>query len=110
MSISTHILDASTGKPAGEVKVLLKQAAPDGYTTLDEQLTNADGRISDFAVGALSAGDYQLTFMINAYFSRSGTDCFYPKVSIDFTIADASQHFHVPLLISPYSYSTYRGS
>jgi len=105
--ITTHILDASLGRPAADVRVELQDAAGGAIA---EGRTNADGRIPDLGPEALPAGDYRLRFSVGEYFARSGTAAFYPSVSIDFTVADTAQHYHVPLLISPFAYSTYRGS
>ncbi|MFI9507982.1 hydroxyisourate hydrolase [Nocardia sp. NPDC052566] len=99
MSLSTHVLNASTGRPAAGLLVRLTTA--DG-TVLAEQHTDDDGRIKDLPAPA--PGVHRLTFDTGAI------SPFYPSVTIDFTVTDATQHYHVPLLLSPYSYSTYRGS
>lgn len=108
--ITTHILDASQGRPAAEVKVSLYRADGEAYTLIDAKPTDADGRIKNFAIATPSTGAYQLRFHIQEYFQRNDTACFYSKVCIDFEVSDARQHYHVPLLLSPYGYSTYRGS
>lgn len=105
--VTTHILDASLGRPAADVAVVLE--AKDG-STIVESRTDADGRVKDLGPERLEAGDYRLRFEVAEYFGRTGTDAFYPVVVIDFTIVDVEQHYHVPLLISPFAYSTYRGS
>jgi 5-hydroxyisourate hydrolase len=106
MSISTHVLDAVSGKPAAGVPVTLLDA---GHATLTSAYTDADGRIA--ALGAeLSLGVYRLTFDTAAYFAAQGVSAFYPEVTITFEITDATATYHVPLLLSPYAYSTYRGS
>jgi len=106
MSISTHVLDAVSGKPAAGVPVTLLDA---GHATLTSAYTDADGRIA--ALGAeLSLGVYRLTFDTAAYFAAQGVSAFYPEVTITFEITDAAAKYHVPLLLSPYAYSTYRGS
>ena len=109
-SISTHILDAALGRPVAHVTVQLWQFSQGQGLLLAEADTDEDGRIKRFACAPLMAGDYQLVFLIAEYFSSAQRQCFYPKVSIDFCVSDTSQHYHVPLLISPFSYSTYRGS
>lgn len=109
-SISTHILDAALGRPVANVSVQLWQFSQGQSLLLAEKHTDADGRIKHFTEQALSVGAYQLVFLIADYFSSAQRECFYPKVSIDFSVLEASQHYHVPLLISPFSYSTYRGS
>lgn len=108
--ITTHILDASQGRPATAVKVALYRADGAGYTLIDEKHTDSDGRIKNFAIDTFSTGDYQLIFHVQDYFQHNNTACFYPRVTIDFSVNEATQHYHVPLLISPYAYSTYRGS
>jgi 5-hydroxyisourate hydrolase len=106
MSISTHVLDAVSGKPAAGVSVTLLDA---GHATLTSAHTDADGRIA--ALGAeLSLGVYRLTFDTATYFAAQGVSAFYPEVTITFEITDAAAKYHVPLLLSPYAYSTYRGS
>ena len=106
MSISTHVLDAVSGKPAAGVPVTLLDA---GHATLSSAYTDADGRIA--ALGAeLSLGVYRLTFDTAAYFAAQGVSAFYPEVTVTFEITDAAAKYHVPLLLSPYAYSTYRGS
>ncbi|WP_111860444.1 hydroxyisourate hydrolase [Acinetobacter sp. CFCC 10889] len=104
--ISTHILDTHLGKPAANVKV--KLYAEQNY--LAEAYTNADGRVSAFDVMDLTAGVYALEFDVGAYFQDKNTATFFPKAVIHFQVHDISQHYHIPLLISPFAYSTYRGS
>lgn len=105
--ITTHILDASLGRPAADVAVQLQSAA--GEVIADGR-TDADGRVKDLGPEHLEVGDYRLRFEVGEYFARTDTATFYPVVNIDFTVASADQHYHVPLLISPFAYSTYRGS
>lgn len=105
--ISTHILDTHLGQPAAQVQIKLFSA--DG-SLLGEALTNTDGRVTDFGLTELKAGNYSLEFATSDYFTGLGLDTFFPKAVIHFYVKDASQHFHIPLLISPFAYSTYRGS
>nr|WP_174505929.1 hydroxyisourate hydrolase [Acinetobacter sp. Marseille-Q1620] len=105
--ISTHILDTNLGKPAKDVVV--KLFSGEGYL-LSQSKTNVDGRVSDFALTSLKKGDYYLEFSIGDYFKKLEIETFFPKIVIYFSIIDITQHYHVPLLISPFSYSTYRGS
>lgn len=105
MTLSTHVLDAASGRPAAGVAVTLTQSG----TELATGLTDADGRIGALG-GDLSAGIYRLHFDTAAYFTDQGVTGFYPEVVIAFEITDATAHHHVPLLLSPYAYSTYRGS
>ena len=106
MSLSTHVLDAVRGAPAHGVPVRLEQRTPDGWTLLAARVTDADGRIADLSPG-LAAGSYRLVFDTESYL---GPQAFYPEVSVAFRAEGAGQHYHVPLLLSPYAYSTYRGS
>lgn len=104
--LSTHVLDAVTGRPAGGVAVTLADSAG---TVLASAATDDDGRIAGLATGELS-GRYRLTFDTGAYFASTGVTGFYPEVVITFEVSDPAGRYHVPLLLSPYSYSTYRGS
>ena len=106
-TLSTHVLDTSAGRPAEGVAVELRSA--DG-SVLGEARTDADGRVGSIGPVRLDAGDYTLRFDTAAYFAAAGTTGFYPEVAIAFTVADAGQHYHVPLLLNPFGYSTYRGS
>lgn len=107
-SVTTHVLDAAAGRPAAGIAVRLESVTGGG--PLAEAVTDADGRVKDLGPDRLDAGDYRLTFDTGAYFERSNTDTFYPQVQITFRIASPEQHYHVPLLLSPFAYSTYRGS
>jgi len=110
-SISTHILDITRGKPAQGVPVTLEKKNGDAYAKLKSGTTDADGRIKDLvADGDLTEGTYRITFDTGAYWTRAGVKGFYPEASVVFVIEDASAHYHVPLLLSPFGYSTYRGS
>jgi 2-oxo-4-hydroxy-4-carboxy-5-ureidoimidazoline decarboxylase len=112
--ISTHVLDTARGCPAAGVPVLLEQLAPEGSgesRELGRTVTDTDGRVRNLMGStALGTGTYRLTFDTASYFSAIGVGTFYPAVSVVFAITDASQHYHVPLLLSPFGYSTYRGS
>ena len=107
MTLSTHVLDAALGRPAVGVAVRLEAL---DATVLAESHTDADGRIADFGGGALDTGTYRLRFDTGGYFAATEQSGFYPEVVLTFDIADAQQHYHVPLLLSPFAYSTYRGS
>lgn len=111
-TISTHILDTSRGTPASGVHVELELQNPDdSWTPLAEAWTDDDGRVKPFFLVEthLSAGTYRLVFDTEAYFSTQESEFFYPQVTVVFNIGDDPQHYHVPLLISPFGYSTYRG-
>ncbi len=101
--LSTHILDTAKGEPAVGVVVRLER---DGRE-LGRGQTDADGRISDFGVGPLRAGVYRLVFQTRAYL---GDDAFFPDVVVGFRADGQRAKYHIPLLLSPYSYTTYRGS
>lgn len=107
-AITTHVLDTARGRPAAGVPVRLEQAG----TVLGSGQTDADGRLRDLLPpdAPLAPGIYRLVFDTGAYFHRQDVDAFYPLVSIDFDVRDGGQHYHVPLLLSPFGYSTYRGS
>ena len=112
--ITTHVLDTSSGRPAEGVPVVLQRAAPegDGWELVGRGLTGADGRQGDLAPPGrrLAAGRYRLTFDTGAYFTRTGRRAFFPEVAVVFAIEEGTEHEHVPLLLAPYGYSTYRGS
>jgi 5-hydroxyisourate hydrolase len=108
--VTTHVLDAVTGRPAEGVAVALERRDPDGWEPVAESRTDGDGRVGRFGPDALDAGTYRVTFGVGEYFARHGQEAFYPEVVITFTLADPAAHYHVPLLLSPYAFSTYRGS
>lgn len=109
--LTTHVLDTSIGKPGQQITVRLMQPVADGWQTMAQGLTNADGRISDLLPSGkiLDPGNYKLVFETGRYFADHQIKGFYPEVEIQFTVTDDS-HYHVPLLINPFGYSTYRGS
>jgi 5-hydroxyisourate hydrolase len=112
-AISTHVLDLTLGRPAQGVEVTLSARTADGrWDELAYGVTDADGRIRDLLpVGtALAAGSHRLRFDTLAYFLALGVRTFYPEVIVTFLVDDPSAHHHVPLLLSPFGYSTYRGS
>ena len=111
--ITTHVLDTTRGKPAVAVKAILEvHTDSKEWKELGRGETNTDGRITDLLrEGAeLAAGSYRLTFLTGAYFRSVGLEGFYPTVSVVFELKEPRSHVHVPLLLSPYGYSTYRGS
>jgi 5-hydroxyisourate hydrolase len=102
-TLSTHVLDTATGGPAVGMAVRLARWGGDGWETLAEETTDDDGRVSTF--GDLAAGRFRLGFETGGYGNE-----FYPFVHVVFTVDEHRPHYHVPLLLSPYGYSTYRGS
>lgn len=104
-SLSTHVLDTSLGRPAAGIRVTLSASGGE----LGGGVTDADGRIASFGVGDLAAGDYRLRFDTGAYFTGLSTPGFYPEVVVTFVVED-DEHYHVPLLLNPHGYTTYRGS
>lgn len=116
--ITTHVLDVSLGRPAAGIGVALARANGDDWHALGTGETDADGRASQLLTpGALEAGTYRLRFTLTDYFTRTQRTSFYPHVDIVFVVAGGAvgpgatgEHYHVPLLLSPFGYSTYRGS
>jgi 5-hydroxyisourate hydrolase len=108
--ITSHVLDAATGTPAAGVPVALSHLAVNGWVALAEAVTDADGRVSQFGPESVPAGRYRVTFDTQAYFASLGQAAFYPEVQVVFELAEVDAHYHVPLLLSPFAYSTYRGS
>lgn len=109
--ITTHVLNTALGLPAeGVAATLYKQQSPDSFSEVGSGKTNSDGRITDLLDSLLESGEYRITFNTGAYFDEQDVPTFYPSVSIDFTVTDPEEHYHVPLLLNPFGYSTYRGS
>ncbi|CAM3775146.1 hydroxyisourate hydrolase [Kibdelosporangium persicum] len=103
-AVTTHVLDAALGRPAAGVPVRLEAA--DG-TQVGSGMTDADGRLRSLGPSSLDPGVYRLVFDVLAY---HGPDAFYPTITVEFRIFTAGDHHHVPILLSPFAYSTYRGS
>jgi 5-hydroxyisourate hydrolase len=110
--ITTHVLDISIGRPAAGLPVILEMEKPGGgWKELGRGVTDGGGRLEDLvAPGSLKEGTYRLMFDTRAYFGGRKMETLYPQVSIVFEVRRASEHHHIPLLLSPYGYSTYRGS
>ena len=104
--ISTHVLDTASGRPASGVPVTLEQEQTEGWHVLGSGTTDTDGRLRTLLTTPPKAGSYRMTFNTGAYFPTG----FFPSVTITFTVELGQEHYHVPLLLSPFSYSTYRGS
>ncbi len=109
-TITTHVLDTARGKPAAGVPVTLEALDGAGARVLATSATDDDGRCKTLTAGGVPAGTYRLGFDTGAYFARLGAEAFFPRAHIEFVIKDAAAHFHVPLLLAPFGYSTYRGS
>lgn len=109
--ITTHVLDISVGRPARGVAIALERLEGSAAQELGRGVTDDDGRVTTLlAPGSLRSGTYRLRFEVGAYFEAEGRPSFYPHVEIVFAVAATDEHYHVPLLLSPFGYSTYRGS
>ena len=110
--ITTHVLDTSLGEPAeGVVVALVRLEADDRVVPVGHGVTDGDGRVAPLAAPEkASPGVYRLTFDTTAYFARTHRESFYPRIEVTFHVTEDSEHYHVPLLLSPYGYTTYRGS
>ena len=105
MSVSTHVLDSITGRPAAGIAVRLFGARD----LLAESVTDGDGRCR-LAEGPTEVGIHRIVFATGVWFESQGRETFYPEVVLSFFVRDPAEHFHVPLLLAPFAYSTYRGS
>lgn len=111
--ITTHILDTTSGKPGAGIAIVLERKTHSaGWQAIAEGMTDIDGRIDDLlsTSEAFLPGHYRLVFEIGPYFLLQGVECFFSQVTVSFVAKDPMQHYHVPLLMSPFGYSTYRGS
>lgn len=108
-TISTHVLDLSRGRPASGIAVRLERGEPD-QALVARAVTDADGKIREDFPRLVSAGRYRLVFETGAWFGRSGQPTLYPEIVIQLHLEDSEPHYHVPLLLAPFGYSTYRGS
>jgi 5-hydroxyisourate hydrolase len=110
MGISTHILDTSLGRPAAGVDIVLERKVDEAFVVIARGATDADGRLKGLVTGAPETGQWRIRFDTGGYFARLGVEGFYPYVEIVFVVKNAAEHYHVPLLINPFGFSTYRGS
>jgi 5-hydroxyisourate hydrolase len=106
-AVTTHVLDTAAGVPAAGIAVRLEQRTEAGWQPLAAGTTDADGRVRDLGPDTVPPGHYRLTFDTAEHF---GGDAFFPEVTVTFAITDPARHHHVPLLLSPFAFSTYRGS
>jgi 5-hydroxyisourate hydrolase len=109
MSLSTHVLDTVEGRPAVGVGVRLDSADGEVWVQVGAGCTDGDGRLR-WPTGVPGAGDHRLVFATGEWFAAAGVETFYPHVCVEFTIRDPGEHHHVPLLLAPFGYSTYRGT
>jgi 5-hydroxyisourate hydrolase len=112
-AITSHVLDTAAGKPANGIVVVIEIGqGPDHWVELARGVTDDDGRIGQFVppFSPLKSGLYRLRFFTAAYFAAVGVHAFYPEVAVIVQINDPAQHYHIPLLLSPFGYTTYRGS
>jgi 5-hydroxyisourate hydrolase len=109
--ITTHVLDTARGRPAAGVPVMLERSVAEGWQMVGAGATDGDGRLRSLMPDTMSIvrGTYRLTFDTRQYFDGGGVQAFYPRIIVEFDVAEEA-HYHVPLLLSPYGYSTYRGS
>jgi len=110
--ITTHVLDTAIGKPAAGIDLTLSHLVNNEWDLLGGGTTNSDGRVSDLLPDevVLKAGRYKVLFVTESYFQQLSVDAFYPYAEIVFDITGDGEHYHIPLLLSPFGYSTYRGS
>lgn len=108
--VTTHVLDSTIGRPAAGVPVILEHDEVGNWVMIGAAETDADGRVGVLGPVALPVGRYRLSFDTATYFAEQEVKAFYPEVQITFELHDTAAHYHVPLLLSPFAYSTYRGS
>lgn len=108
--VTTHILDTSRGCPASSVAVRLLVSGPDGWQEIGSGVTDDDGRILNLGPDELPSGDYRIEVDAGAYHRRRNIDAFFTSVSVSFVVRDTAAHYHVPVLLSPFALSVYRGS
>lgn len=113
-AVTSHVLDTSMGRPATGIEVRLELNSGDAnspaWISIGSGKTNDDGRVPELANRSVEIGHYRLNFFVADYFAAENTDSFYPVVRIEFVVSDSNQNYHVPLLLNPFGYSTYRGS
>ncbi len=108
--ITSHVLDTTAGRPASGLTVRLERSGPGNPPPLASATTDGSGRVDNLLPAGVPAGHYRLVFETGAWFLAAGRETLYPEVTIDFEVRDGVAHYHLPLLLSPFGYSTYRGS
>jgi 5-hydroxyisourate hydrolase len=109
--ITTHVLDIARGEPAGGITVILELRQASEWTPIGRGMTDGKGRVNTLTDGPVSPGTYRLTFDIGSFHREQGLNVsFFPEVRITFNVRDPDEHYHIPLLLSPFGYSTYRGA
>lgn len=108
--ITTHVLNTSQGRPGQGIKVQLEGRNSGDWHVLGEGVTDQDGRITTLHPAHLQEGQYRLTFHLEDYFKSQNLSCFYPQAQVIFNLDCPNEHYHIPLLLNPYGYTTYRGS
>jgi 5-hydroxyisourate hydrolase len=108
--VTTHVLDTSSGQPAADVLVSLHVLDGASWVRIAGGVTDSDGRLKQLGPERLPSGTYRLVFDTGKYFAASGTEAFFPEVALTFSVLESEAHYHVPLLLSPFAYSTYRGN
>jgi 5-hydroxyisourate hydrolase len=110
-NLTTHVLDTALGRPAQRLTIVLEYLESSGFRVIGRGVTNEDGRVSDIlGETALKSGTYKMTFHTREYFATTDRVGFYPFVEVVFEVTKPEEHHHIPLLLSPFGYSTYRGS
>lgn len=108
--VTSHVLDSVIGRPAAGVPIVLEHDEIGNWHMIGSAVTDADGRVNQLGPTRLEPGRYRVTFDTATYFAEQEVRPFYPEVHVVFELLDADQHYHIPLLLSPFAYSTYRGS
>ena len=110
--LSVHVLDLQSGKPTAGIKVTLEQRAGETWRTLASKVTDAQGRIPAMYPDekAIAAGEYRIVFATGEHYARLGQATFFQRIPVEFKVEKIDQHYHIPLLLSPFGYSTYRGN
>lgn len=108
--VTTHVLDTSNGCPASGLTVRLERLEPNGYSAVASAETDQDGRIGGWGSGRVPAGRHRLVFETGSWFRAQGRETMYPEVVVHFEVQSGIPHYHLPLLLAPFGYTTYRGS